>query len=164
MRSHWMAVFIGPALVVASCARNPANRELATTIVRFVQDSVPLQRTADMTKFTVSVIIRNDGHGPVVFGGCGPEAQRNIGGEWQTVWTPICGSPQHASIAPGDSLILPITVAGFTVAGLEPPLDPRMLPGTYRLRFGIAYPDTSNPTSSNELEALNSPSFTVYQP
>ena len=164
MQWHRFAVLIVPTLIGASCTKNPGEQELATTIIRFVQDSVPLQQTPDLTKFTVTSIIHNDGHRSVVFGGCGPEAQRNIDGQWQTIWTPICGSPQHASIAPGDSLTVPVTVAGFTVPGIEPPLDPRMVAGIYRLRFGISYSDSINPTASNELEALDSPAFKVYQP
>ncbi len=164
MRPHWIAVLVGPTLISTSCGKGHSDNELTTTIVRLAQDSVPLQRTPDLTRFAVTAIVRNDGHVPVVFGGCGPEAQRNIDGQWQTVWTPMCLSPQHASISPGDSLTLPITVAGFTVPGIEPLLDPRMVAGTYRLRFGISYPDTSNPTASNELEALDSPPFKVYQP
>jgi hypothetical protein len=150
------------SVILASCTRTHVDTEIATTVVRFAQDSVPLEHNSELTRFSITVVIRNDGHTPVVFGGCGPEAQRDIGGQWQTVWTPICGSPQAATVAPGDSVSLPITVAGFIQPGMEPQLDPRMVPGRYRLRFGISYSDSVNPTGSSQLEALDSPPFTVF--
>jgi hypothetical protein len=162
MPSHAVLVLGLTSVILASCTRNRVDTEIATTVVRFAQDSVPLEHTPDLTRFSVTVVIRNDGHTPVVFGGCGPEAQRDISGQWETVWTPVCGSPQSALLAPGDSLSLPITVAGFIQPGMEPQLDPRMVPGRYRLRFGISYSDSANPTGSSQLEALDSPPFTVF--
>ena len=115
-RSHLLAGFICSMLPgFLNCAGNRPDPELATTFVRVTQDSVALQRTPDMTSFSVKVKIRNDGRVPIVFGGCGPAAQRNISGVWTTVWTPICISSQTATIMPGDSVAFPVTVAGFTI-------------------------------------------------
>lgn len=104
MRSFWIAFLVGTSLIASSCAKGHSEKERTSTIVRLVPDSVPLEQTPTVTRFSITVIVRNDGHGPIVFGGCGPEAQRNIDGQWQIIWTPICGSPQYASISPGDSL------------------------------------------------------------
>jgi hypothetical protein len=145
-----------------ACARHHIEKELTPPVISFVHDSVPLERTADLTRFTVSVIIRNDGASPIDVGGCGPEAQRQIGGRWQTVWTPVCISPQWVHIAPGDSFTFPLTVAGFTRQGFHPPLDPRMTAGTYRLGFGVSRTDRSNPAATTRSEFVGSPPFVVY--
>jgi hypothetical protein len=158
MRLHWIVAVAAPGLLVASCARNSTESEVEKTTVRFVQDSVPLVVMPNVTSFQVTVVITNGGAQKVEFGGCGPAAQRSVGGQWQTVWTPTCLTPQSASIAPGDSLTLPIGVAGPT----QPSSD--LVSGTYRLSFGVWYSDSVNPTAPVQLEALNSPPFKVYQP
>lgn len=145
----------------ASCARNHTGKDLRPVVIRFVSDSVPLRRTAEMTAFTVTVIIRNGSNTPIVVGGCGPQAQKEINGGWQTVWSPACVSEQISSIAPGDSLTGSVTVAGFTT-GMEPRLDPRMTVGMYRLRFGPSYSNMTNPTAVSSVEALYSPPFVVF--
>jgi hypothetical protein len=150
--------------VTNACARNHVEHDLDATMIRLVRDSVPLQRTADMVSFTVNVVIANRGATPVVVGGCGPEVQRQISGEWQTVWSPVCIDMQSSLISPEDSLTGPVTPAGFTKPGFEPPLDPRMTAGTYRLRFGVSYPDPANVTALTSTEFVNSPPFVVYSP
>ncbi len=150
--------------LIFGCARNHVAKELDATVIRLVRDSVPLQRTADKVSFTVNVIIRNGGATSIDVGGCGPEAQREINGEWQTVWSPVCISRQSSLIAPSDSLIQPLTVAGFTKPGIEPQLDPRMTAGKYRLRFGVTYFDTTNPTATRSTEFVGSSPFVVYAP
>lgn len=163
IRARWIAGLCSATLLTsAGCARSHLEPQVTTTVVRLEADSVPLERAADVTLFKVTMLVRNDGHVPVVFGGCGPEAQRNIDGRWQTVWTPICLSMQYASIAPGDSLSIPVSVAAFTTPGMYPQIDPRMVAGSYRLRFGISYGDTGGPTSSRTLQPLDSPTFRVY--
>lgn len=160
----------------AACARNRIE-DLDTLLVRSARDSVQLRRTADMTSFTVDVIIRNGGSRPIVVGGCGPEAQREISGQWHTIWSPVCVSAQFSLIAPGDSLTGAVTIAGFTRPGIEPPLDPRMTAGTYRLRFGVSVPPSSetkpvsgtrvaiaNPLSGRSLGLVASRPFVVYGP
>jgi hypothetical protein len=161
----------------AACAGNHVEQELRTLVIRSAADSVRLQRTAEMTSFAVDVIIRNRGSRPMLVGGCGPEAQRKINGQWQTVWSPVCVSEQSSLIAPGDSLTGALTIAGFTKPGIEPPLDPRMTAGTYRLRFGVSDPSSSGtnpvsgtrvaiayPVSGKSLGFVASRPFTVYGP
>ena len=114
--------------------------------------------------FSVTVFVRNDGVVPIFFGGCGPGALKEIDGVWTQVWVPLCGDNQRGTLAPGDSLAMPITIRAFIKPGIEPQLDPRMVPGTYRLRWGISYAGDRNPAASNQLEALDTPPFKVYQP
>lgn len=150
--------------LTAACATNHVSKQVDATVIRFVRDSVPLQRTADMVFFTVNVIIRNRGATPIEVGGCGPEAQREINGEWPTLWSPVCVSPQSSLIVPGDSVMGPLTVAWFIKPGIEPQLDPRVTAGTYRLRYGVSYSETTNPTAARSTEFVGSPPFVVYTP
>ena len=168
-----LARSIALAALVCSCARNRVDTDLRGAVVRLEPDSVPLERTADVTRFTVKVIIRNDRATPLYFGGCGMEAQQEINGQWQTVWSPVCVSPVSGSLAPGDSLMFPFTVARFGNLRIEPQLDPRATAGRYRLRLGATY---SGPTNYAvvyrgprrpppvTLSTLTSPVFIVYSP
>jgi hypothetical protein len=161
----------------AACARNYGEQELRTLVIRSARDSISLQRTPEMTSFAVDLIIRNGGSRPIIVGGCGPEAQRQISGQWQTVWRPVCVSEHASLVAPGDSLTGSLTIAGFTKPGIEPPLDPRMTAGTYRLRFGVSDPSSSGtqpvsgtrvptpyPIPGKRLGFVASKPFTVYGP
>jgi hypothetical protein len=174
---HLLAALLSLAVGSAACARNRLEKDLHTLLVRSARDSVQLRRTADMTSFTVDVIIRNGGSRPIIVGGCGPEAQREINGQWQTIWQPVCVSPGFELIAPGDSVTAALTVAGFTRPGIEPQLDPRMTAGTYRLRFGVSVPSSpgnkpvsgtrvaiTNPMSGRSLGFVASRPFLVYGP
>jgi hypothetical protein len=171
-----VAAIFSLGLGSAACARNHVE-ELRTLVIRSVRDSVRLQRTPEMTSFAVDLIIRNRGSKPIVIGGCGPEAQREINGEWQTVWSPVCVSEGASLLAPGDSLTSTLTIGGFTKPGIEPLLDPRMTAGTYRLRFGVSDPSSSGtkpvsgtrvptpyPMSGKSLGFVASQPFTVYDP
>ena len=151
---------------------NRVDNDLRGAVVRLEPDSVPLERTADVTRFTVNVIIRNDRATPLYFGGCGTEAQQEINGQWQTVWSPVCVSMVRGSLAPGDSLKFPFTVARFANLRIEPQLDPRATAGRYRLLFGATYSGPMNygvvyrgpkrPPPPVTLSALTSPVFIVY--
>jgi len=172
-----VAALLSLGLGSAACGRNHVEQELQSLVIRSARDSVRLQRTAEMTSFAVDVIIRNRGSRPIIVGGCGPEAQREINGQWQTVWSPVCVSEQASLIAPGDTLRGALTIAGFTKPGIEPRLDPRMTAGTYRLRFGVSDPSWSGtkpvsgtrvanayPMSGKSLGFVASHPFIVYGP
>ena len=159
------------AVLVCSCATNRVDNDLRGAVVRLEPDSVPLEHTADVRRFTVNVIIRNDRATPLYFGGCGPEAQQEINGLWQTVWSPVCISPGNGLIAPGDSLTFPFTVARFANIAVEPQLDPRATAGRYRLQLGAIYSGPTNygvvyagpaPPPVRVLGTLTSPVFIVY--
>jgi hypothetical protein len=171
-----VAALLTLGLGSGACARTHVE-ELRTLVIRSLRDSVRLQRTPEMTSFAVDLIIHNRGSKPIIVGGCGPEAQREINGQWQTVWSPVCVSEQASLLSPGDSLTGALTIAGFTKPGIEPPLDPRMTAGTYRLRFGVSDPPTSGtkpvsgtrvatpyPMSGKSLGFVASQPFTVYDP
>ena len=164
---------IALAVLICSCASNRVDNDLRGAVVRIEPDSVPLERTADVTRITVNVIIRNDRATTLYFGGCGPQLQQEMNGQWQTVWSPICFSPQSGSLAPSDSLKFPLTVARFANLAMEPQLDPRASAGRYRLQFGATYSGPMNygvvysgPTQppTVTLSTLTSPVFIVYSP
>ena len=165
-------IILALAVTLFSCARNRVDSELRGAVVRIEPDSDQLERTAEVTRFKVNVIIRNDRATQLYFGGCGPEAQQEINGQWQTVWTPICVSPGSGSLAPSDSLMFPFTAARFANLVMEPHLDPRATAGRYRLQFGatysgpmdygLIYSGSTKPPPEHELSVLRSPVFIVY--
>jgi hypothetical protein len=147
--------------VVTGCATMQIRPGLV--VIRFAQDSVPLERTAEAVRFRVTTVIRNDNSTPIVFGGCSPDVQRSINGIWTTVWSPTCFSEQSATLMPGDSLILPLIIGASTKPNMEPQLDPRMTAGEYRLRFGVSFAQGAERTSASPLEIRESPPFIVYE-
>jgi hypothetical protein len=159
------------AILVSACAANRVNTDLRGAVVRVEPDSVLLEQSPDMTRFKVSVIIRNDRSTPLYFGGCGPVAEEEINGKWETVWSPVCISPQGGLVNPGDSVTFPFAADRFA-QDVYPRLDPRAGPGRYRLLFGATYqgPPTpgnfvvrSGPTPPPvTLSELVSPVFVVY--
>ena len=54
-----------------------------------VREDLKTEQIGDMTRFKVNVVIRNNRSTPLYIGGCGPDAQQEINGEWQTVWTTL---------------------------------------------------------------------------
>lgn len=131
--------------LIAACARSP---ESISARILIAEDTTILVLTPDAGSFRVNAAIINEGPRTLYLGGCGPEAQRMIGTEWQTVWTPICvGTPGMTSIPAGDSLRFPVVVFGFREPNHLPALDPRIQTGVYRLRFGLAKiaPDATGP-------------------
>jgi hypothetical protein len=114
--------------------------------VRTVEDTVMLRRYPMATTFTVTVIARNDDSRPLWVAYCPTPAQRDIDGTWTTVFTPNCISQGLTLIAPGDSVVVPVPVTGYSPAlNTYPVLDPRMGPGRYRVVFGVFLGDPQNP-------------------
>ena len=133
------------AVVVGACGSGSKSLPLHV-VVRTEEDTVSLQRTLAATYFDVTLIARNDDSREIRIGTCGTEVQRDIDGTWTTVFTPVCISEGYTALAPGDSLIIPTHAAGYSAA--YPPLDPRMIPGRYRLVVGFVFGDSQNPTST----------------
>jgi hypothetical protein len=161
------------AFLLCACARNRINTNVRGVVVRVEPDSVPMIHSPDITKFTVRVIIRNDRSTPLYYAGCWPDAQEEINGKWETVWSPVCMSALSGSIAARDSLAFPFTAAAFPHDNIEPRLDPRAGPGKYRLRLGFAYSEPVNdnmiysPPRNSKPKTLGemiSPIFIVYSP
>jgi hypothetical protein len=168
-----LSLAIALPVLVCSCSTNHVATDLRGAVVRIEPDSVPFVRTPDIIKFTVNVIVRNDRSTPLYFGGCGTEAQQEINGKWETVWSPVCISPTGGSVAPRDSVTFPFTAAAFPNQTIDPHLDPRATAGRYRLRLGATYDGPSDygvvysvPTNPKRvtLGDLTSPVFIVYSP
>ena len=162
---------IALAVLVCSCARNRVDNDLRGAVVRIEPDSVPLERTAGVTRITVNVIIRNDRATPLYLFGCGPELQQEMNGRWQTVWSPVCISAGSSAMAPGDSSKFTFKAARFAQLAFEPQLDPRATAGKYRLLLGGIYSGPTNygvvyrgpaPPPARQLGTLMSPVFIVY--
>jgi hypothetical protein len=160
-------------LFAFACVRNSIETDLRGAVVRIEPDSVLLERTAEVTRFRVNVIVRNDRPTPLYFGGCGPAAQEEINGKWETVWSPACISNGSSTVAPGDSLMFPFTAARFAGQNIYPRLDSAATPGRYRLELGTIYSGPSNygtvyrgpgpaPAAPKILGILRSPVFIVY--
>ena len=120
-------------------------------VIRARPDTVTLTRLEHGAGFYVTAIMRNEGGQPFLMQGeCGRCAQRLIGQTWTTVWTPICvsGGDQPTTVAARDSLVVGVSVYGFTKPEYSPRLDPRLQPGLYRLVFLVGtYSDASGTRS-----------------
>jgi hypothetical protein len=123
-------------ILTTACAHSP---DLVQATIVIAQDTTILVLTPEVGSFRVVAAIANTGSRTIYLGGCGPEAQRKIGTDWQTIWTPICvGAPGVTPIAAGDSVSFPVVVFGFRQPNRLPAFDPRMQTGSYRLLFGLA--------------------------
>jgi len=143
------------ATLSAACARSP---ESISARILIAEDTTILVLTPDVGSFRVNAAITNEGSATLYLGGCGPEAQRKIGTEWQTVWTPICaGTSGTTAIAAGDSSKFPVVVFGFRQPNRLPALDPRIQSGVYRLLFGLAKagPDATGPVGLTRYPSTN---------
>ena len=135
------------SFLASGCGSKSGSAALRVAI-RTVEDTVELRRGPDATFFKVTAIARNEDSRVLLVELCGMQAQRDIDGTWITVFTPACLSSGVTPLASGDSVVVPVTVFGYTVPNMYPPLDPRMGPGRYRLVFGVGLGDQSLPTGS----------------
>ena len=145
------------SIFAGACATDSKSLPL-NVAVRTAEDTVILQRTQSATFFDVTAIARNDDSREIKVATCGAEVQRDIDGTWTTVFSPVCISAGITALGPGDSLLIPTHAAGYTTA--YPPLDPRMVPGRYRLLLGVFFGD-SQPTSNWVSQARASTPFIV---
>ncbi len=146
------------ALMGNACvSRQPWNK----VSLRIVDQPVVLRRTAEGSGFNVSAFLVNHSSKPIVRGGaCAPDLQRELGGSWQTVWSPICiGSGGLQWLGPGDSVLIKTSVFGYSIRR-EPRLDQRMTTGRYRIRIGVGLPPNSH-DSRPKLRVYPSIPFTV---
>jgi hypothetical protein len=130
--------------------------------VRTVEDTVELRRYPMATTFTVTAIARNDDSRPLLVVFCPTPAQREIDGTWTTVFTPNCLSQGLTEVAPGDSVVVPVPVTGYSPgSNTYPLLDPRMGPGRYRVVFAVFLGDPQNPRSLSAGQSRPSVPFIV---
>jgi hypothetical protein len=133
--------------------------------IRILEDTVTLRRTAEVTSFVATAVIRNNSTRVLRWLECSHEAQREIDGQWVAVWHPVCANGLIFAVAPGDSVIFPVTAYGFTHPAMSPPLDPRMGAGRYRLVFPLRLEgDTMSKRAGGQGRCCASPSFTVREP
>jgi len=145
------AVLLAFVAAPGACAAHHIDQRLQTLVIQSASDSVPFLRGSNATSFTVEVLMHNRGPSPLIVGSCGgPEVQRKIDEEWQTVRSPVCVSDQGTLVAPRSSAMRSLTVVGFTRPGIDPRLDPRMTAGVYRLRYIVSVPDSSTGTASGQ--------------
>jgi hypothetical protein len=127
------------SVTVASSVSCSLGSDRVLLTITTVEDTVQLVRNSEAAVFHVSAIMRNRDTRRVGGSDCGPSAQREIDGAWVTVYTPYClGGSSGWALLPGDSLVMPVTVYGYTLPNTGPPLDPRMVSGRYRLLFGVS--------------------------
>jgi len=130
--------------------------------VRTVEDTVVLRRFPMATTFTVTAIARNDDSRTLLVAFCGTSAQRDIDGTWTTLFTPFCASQGLTPVVPGDSVVIPVQVTGYSPAShTYPVLDPRMGPGRYRVVFGVFLGDPQKPQGLSIGQAQPSVPFIV---
>ena len=145
------------ALIVA-CSGASRVSPLHATIVT-VEDTVALQQGGDGPGFTVTAVVRNNDSRVIQVAVCGTEAQREIDGTWTTVFTPACASMGLTPIAAGDSLVLPVQISSFRFSSSTG--GGAIIPGRYRLVFGLYAADTSSPTALSVGQAEPSSPFVV---
>jgi len=113
------------------------------------------------TGFEVTAVVRNDDSRVVHVALCNFGAERDIDGTWTTLFTPVCFSPGFRSVARGDSVVIPVRVTGYTDARTYPPLDPRMVPDSYRVSFGVGLAPRPGATNLSHVTTKSSLPFTV---
>jgi len=86
--------------------------------------------------FAVTTTVQNEDQEIIFVALCGMEAQRDIEGTWTTVFTPFRTSNCLRRLAPGDSIVVPVSIAAYTDHTF-PQLDSRMKRGRYRILFGV---------------------------
>src|SRR5665647_572960 len=116
---------------VAACARYTAP---ALVAIRVVGDTAVLKSNPQGASFQAQAVVHNLGVRTIYVVGCGPSAEREINGEWTSVFSVACIGGPTLVAAPGDSAVIPVTLYGYT-GGSLPRLDPRATPGRYRLVF-----------------------------
>jgi hypothetical protein len=131
---------------------------------RIVEDTVQLLKTSTGLSFRVTALISNKSDRRLEKGGrCEPDAQVLTNTLWHSLVSPICvGVTPLQYIEPGDSLIVPVVVAGFTSAGREPHINPDSATGTFRIVFGIRFAEPTK--ESMPFTELPSSTFEVINP
>lgn len=144
------------AFAVSACA---GNGILKAVSVEALDDTTTLQQNQTLTALQTRVLVRNSGGRPVYLGPCGPDAQTQNGSEWVTVWTPVCGGGTWSMLRPRDSVVIPVQISAFTQRNGYPQLDPRFVPGVFRLVFRVG--EVPSPMQRGKAEFRFSTTFVV---
>lgn len=132
--------FACPMMMLACTQAATATAPRLSVTVSVQPDTVRLQRLTSPAglAFRVTATVTNTGSEPVFISFCGHIADRQIGGEWVTVFPgDLCGGIEWRPLASGESFEREVLIYGFSEAGAGPRLDPRFAPGTYRLRVPL---------------------------
>jgi hypothetical protein len=126
-------------LIATGCAAAVSGRPAYT--VRVVDDTVSFVERPDWRGFRVAAVVRNEGPTQLYAHWCHAQAQREIDGQWTTVWSEACGSDltSPTTLAAGDSLVRELFVGGSTRVGHGTPLDARIVSGRYRIEFFLSF-------------------------
>lgn len=138
--STWFIQLTLVSVVVSAVSgcREPTAQPGVT--VRVLESTAASVRHPGSLEIRITAAIRNLGATPVSLSTCVTELQKQVGTEWRQVLLPICYPSYQVehSIAAGDSLVLPIRIAGFTAPGRLPQFDfGAELSGTYRIVLDI---------------------------
>lgn len=77
------------------------------------------------------------------------------------MFTPFCTSNGLTPLAPGDSVVVSVNVFGYSGLRTMPRLDPRIVPGRYRVLFGVLSGDPEREPHATVAEARASNPFAV---
>lgn len=123
-----------------------------------------LEQRPGATSFKLAVVMRNDDSDTLYVEACQFDAQREIDGTWISVFTPVCAGSAYIRLRPGDSRQQAVSVHGSTRERTFPRLDPRMVAGRYRLRFGVSSADRFlGRVDPNSVRGVTSRPFTVKE-
>jgi hypothetical protein len=161
-KKRWYRSLFGllGSLAAAACSSS-SNLSPLDLRVKTVEDTVVLQVTPGGSYFKVTAIVLNADTRTLDVETCLTPAQREIDGVWTTIFAPNCFSSAIVPLGGGDSVVVPVQAIGFTKPNTFPHLDPRMVPGRYRLLFGVGLGNSAPPTGSSRTEVIPSAPFIV---
>jgi hypothetical protein len=141
-------------LALAACSGEPFAPDLAALRVSVDPADVAVEDDGTSVGGTITAVVENASLRRIDFNACGAALERQVAGEWRTVWSVTCillAFPPNW-LEPGDSRALEVPL--FAQPG--PTQDPewvRPLDGSYRLRLIVMTDDGRVPfelTTSNE--------------
>jgi len=149
-------------LALSSGACTP-NTHPFTLSIRTVEDTVALRVDPEKLSFNVTAIARNDDPHPVELLECRTSAQRDIDGQWITIFTPFCTTSGATMVASRDSITMAVAVYGFSAPNMLPRADPRMVAGRYRLVFVAREPTSEVNGPPSAVQTIPSLPFFVTE-
>jgi hypothetical protein len=103
------------------------------------ENTISFMEMPDARVLRVTAVIRNRGARTVYMSTCGPSVEREILGQWESVWAPGCLEGAF-TIPPEDSLVMPVAAYWHTDPRLGPPTaDQRIGPGRYRIKYRFGW-------------------------
>jgi hypothetical protein len=157
---HLRSLAIGVMILSTTSGDSCAGRQTPASLgIRLDADTVRLRRFPEGVALEARALVKNEESRAAYIVGCWPGAEREINGTWIEVFSPTCINGATVALSPGDSKLIPIALYGFTAPNMLPRLDPRAVPGRYRLVFWVTTeapgPATglTSPASSRRIES-----------